>query len=143
MILTNKFDLPTLVYSDTAKRLKIPNIPEEEQINNLKELYNNLLLPLVQQLPGEINVTVAYRCHKLNAKVGGKPGSQHTKGMAADVEYRENGIEMNDEIVKKVKELGLEYDQMIREKVDLKTGKPSWIHLSYNKENNRKQLFTL
>lgn len=137
MTLTDTFDLAVLTHSDTATRLKIPNVPSEEEKANLRKLYDNLLLPLVKAMPGELSVTVAYRCHKLNAKIGGKPNSQHTKGQAADLEYRENGVEMNHKIIEKVRELGLEFDQCINER------NGAWIHLSYNEGKNRNQYFKL
>ena len=68
--LAKQFDLKTMTHSDTAVRYKIDNTPSTEETENLKLLYENILLPLCEALPGQINVTNAFRCHALNAKVG-------------------------------------------------------------------------
>jgi zinc D-Ala-D-Ala carboxypeptidase len=137
MILTKTFDLKTMTHSDTAVKHGIPNVPNAEQIENLKKLYDNVLLPLVENMPGQINVTVAYRCSKLNAMLKSKPTSQHTMGKAADIEYRENGVEMNQKIIDKIRELDLPVDQCINER------NGAWYHVSYNEGKNRKQFFSL
>lgn len=137
MILTSTFDIKTMTHSDTATKHGIPNVPNAEQIENLKKLYDNVLLPLVESMPGQINVTVAYRCSKLNAMLKSKPTSQHTMGKAADIEYRENGVEMNQKIIDKIRELGLDYDQVIDER------NGAWYHVSYNEGKNRKQFLKL
>lgn len=137
MILTDTFDLKAMCHSETAARHKIVNKPTEEAIANLKLLYENILHPLVLALPGQINVTVAYRSHALNAKIGGKPGSQHTKGMAADIEYYENGKEDNKKLLETIKELKLPVDQCIDER------NLSWVHVSYNHGHNRGQFLKL
>lgn len=141
-LLTDTFSLAVLTHSDTAVSHGIDNTPNAEQAANLRALYDNLLWPLVKALPnGDINVTVAFRCDKVNELVGGKPNSQHRLGMAADLEYYEGGKEDNMKIVNAVKNLGLMYDQIILE--NMKDGKPSWIHISYNHGKNRKQFLTL
>lgn len=137
MILTKTFDLKTMTHSDTAVKRGIPNVPNAEEIENLKKLYDNILLPLVESMPGQINVTVAYRCSKLNAMLKSKPTSQHTMGKAADIEYRENGVEMNQKIIDKIRELDLPVDQYIWERGG------AWCHVSYNEGKNRKQFLKL
>ncbi len=134
--LAKQFDLKTMTHSDTAVRYKIDNTPSTEETENLKLLYENILLPLCEALPGQINVTNAFRCHALNAKVGGKPASQHTTGKAADIEYYENDKENNPLLIAKIKELKLPIDQCIDE-----YGR--WIHVSYNHGKNRGQFLKL
>ena len=135
--LTGDFDLKVLTHSDTAIRYKIDNVPSQTEIDNLKLLYENILLPLFKALPGKINVTVAYRNHSLNAKVGGKPASQHTQGKAADIEYYENGKENNQKLMDTIKELKLPVDQCIDER------NLAWVHVSYNHGKNRGQFLKL
>ena len=137
MTLTDKFNLKTMTYSQTASDNGYWEqfIPSDEVIDNLMVLHRDLLVPLVKALPGEIRVNCAYRCTRTNIKVGGKDKSQHLKGMAADVEYWENGKEENKKLMDKVRELNLDYDQMIDER--------GWVHLSYNLDNNRKMFFKL
>lgn len=132
-----------MTHSVTAERNGFleQNTPSDYVIDNLLELYDKVLLPLLDYLPGELSVNCAYRCDRVNVAVGGAKNSQHTKGMAADIEYREDGVEQNNKIVDAVNHLKLEYDQMILEKVG--TNGPAWIHLSYNKDHNRKMTFKL
>lgn len=137
MKLTKEFDLNVFVHSDTAQRLGIDNTPTPEAQSNLRALFDNLLLPMQNAMPGTFNVTSGYRCHKLNAAVKGKPESQHTKGMAVDVEYHEGGPEMNTAIIEWVKQSGIDFDQCINEYPD-RNGNPRWVHLSYNPGKNRK-----
>ena len=138
MKLTDQFDLSVLTHSDTAARLRIDNTPDDAAKANLRLLYDNVLLPLVKALPGELNITNAFRCNKLNATVKGKPTSQHVKGMAADVEYREHGMENNRKIVEAIKANGIEFDQCIEE-----NGPTGWIHVSYNQGKNRNQFLKM
>ena len=139
MILTEKFDLKVLTHSDTAIRrgFEEQSIPSDAVVANLELLFDNVLVHLVRSLSGEINVTCAYRCKRVNDAVGSKDTSQHLQGKAADIEYRENGVEKNQVIIDTVKRLNLAYDQMIDEK------NLSWVHISYNHGKNRKQFFKL
>lgn len=141
--LTAEFDLKAMTFSRTAERYNIAEqyTPPPDVVENLKALHEHVIVPLVNALPGDLTATCAYRCTKVNAKVGSKPTSQHPKGMAADLEYRENGVEMNHKIIEAVNWLELDYDQMIAERIV--NGKPSWVHISYNHNHNRKQFFKL
>ena len=56
------------------------------------------------------------------------------KGQAADLQFKVDGVMKNKDIWDKVIELGLPFDQMINE-FDY-----AWIHISFNKGNNRKAL---
>lgn len=144
MSLKEKFDLRMYTQSATAARENIQEqyIPPDHVVDALENLHKYLIMPVAEYLPGDLTVTSGYRCHRLNAKVKGAPSSQHVKGMAADVEYREGGKEMNKKIIEAVKNLGLDYDQMINEHPDA-AGNPAWVHLSYNIVGNRRQHFTI
>lgn len=144
MTLTDKFNLLTLIHSDTAIKngYAEQSQPSDAVVDHLEELYNAVLLPLVKSLLGTMNVTCAYRCPRLNVAVGGAPASQHVQGFAADVEYYEGGQEQNDKLIAKALELKLDFDQMIGEGKD-ENGRPRWVHISYVKGKNRKQHFYL
>lgn len=128
-----------MTHSDTAVRLGHveQNQPPDVVIDNLEKLYKNVLLPLINELPGEFNVTCAYRCPRTNKAVGGNENSQHLTGRAADIEYRENGVEKNQVIIDTVHSLHLNFDQMIDEK------NLSWVHISYNEGKNREQFLKI
>jgi hypothetical protein len=77
-----------------------------------------------------------YRSPKLNTAIGGSATSQHVRGEAIDLDSKDNAFNKDifDYIVK-----NLDFDQVIAECPD-KEGKPSWVHVSYKKTGNRKQV---
>lgn len=110
----------------------IEKVPKELQCNVIF-LVLKLLQP-INDATGWINdITSGYRAPALNKAVGGVPTSQHAKGEASDNNFREGKIYKKPyEVASKVKELGLEYDQMILYN--------TFVHLSYSRDNNRNQL---
>ena len=133
MRLSKNFTLNEMCFSQTALRKNIDNSPNPEIINNLKLLTENILQKLRDQL-GAIRVTSAYRSPALNRAIGGARKSQHMTGNASDIVIIRDGKMDNRLIFDAVIELGLDFDQMIWEF----GGK--WIHISYNKDFNRKQV---
>lgn len=79
------FTIKELCHSDTAKRLGIDNVPNEDVIAHLKVLVDNILDPAREMLGSPIYVSSGYRQPTLNAIVGGDKNSQHMKGQAADI----------------------------------------------------------
>ena len=93
--LTPHFSLEELTTTKTG----ISNIPDENDINQLRILCRDILEPLREQisqcyghrdvsgLPEYIPLIVdsGYRCPALNKFVGGVPTSQHLLGQAADI----------------------------------------------------------
>lgn len=144
MNLKEPFDLKDYTQSPTAAKQGFNEqyIPGDQVVDRLEDLHKNIVRPLAEYLPGVLSITSGYRCPRLNAHIKGSPKSQHTFGMAVDLEYRENGIELNNIIIEAVKRLNLTYDQMIKEFPDAK-GNPKWVHLSYNAGHNRMMYFTI
>lgn len=143
MRLSKSFIISEFLNSNVAKRKGILLDPPNEHIDNMSLLCRNLLQPLRDKLGNPIRINSGYRSIELNKAIGGAykiidgkyvPTSQHTKGMAADLKYVENGKVNNKKLFDTVLEMGLEFDQMINE------FNYSWIHISYNKGNNRKQI---
>lgn len=133
------FTIPEMTASNVAKAKGIENVPLVEHKVALTALINNVLDPLREAYGKPIIVTSGYRSPILNKMVGGVPTSQHTKGEAADI------VPKNRKDMKRLWELAQElpdYDQLINEKPD-KNGVPSWIHISFKREGNRKEMFTL
>lgn len=132
MNLTKNFTLEELTYSATANALKIPNNPNEEQIESLKRLAINILQPIRDKF-GVVGISSGFRSVRLNEKVNGKPNSQHKTGEAADIGYVK-GTRLKD-VFKYIKD-NLDYDQLLYEIA----GGVIWIHVSYvSKEKNRHQ----
>jgi D-alanyl-D-alanine dipeptidase len=125
--------LREFVNSATAARKGISNKPTEVHLSNLKKLIDNVIQPVRDKI-GPIRITSGYRSPALNRAIGGSSRSQHSKGMAADIQFvRDNEMD-NKVIFDTILEMGLDFDQMINE-FDYK-----WIHISYNSKKNRKQV---
>ena len=133
MRLSRNFMLREFVNSATAARKGISNKPTEVHLANLKKLIDNVIQPVRDKI-GPIRITSGYRSPALNRAIGGSSRSQHSKGMAADIQFvRDNEMD-NKVIFDTILEMGLDFDQMINE-FDY-----SWIHISYNPKKNRKQV---
>lgn len=125
------FTMTEALRSDTAKRLGINNMPTDSKIlDNILELYINIMQPLREYVGRKIFINSLYRCPKLNEKVGGKPNSQHLEGKACD--FVIDGLTI-DQGVQAVLKSGVPYDQLIHE--------GTWIHVSFDKKRNRRQYF--
>ena len=123
-----------LLKSDVAKQYNINNMPTDSKIlDNLLNLIIYCLQPIREQLNKPIHITSGYRCSLLNRKVGGVGNSQHLTGQAADV--RVDGMTAQ-QLFTRIKNGGVEYDQLINEY-------DQWVHISFDKNKNRKQAFKL
>lgn len=135
MIITKNLTLQELIDSNTAKAKGIDNSPTNEHLRNLIEIANNIFQPLRDGIGKPIRISSGYRSEKLNKAVGGSKTSQHNKGQALDL-VATTGF-TNKDIFDYIKN-NLEFDQMIWEFGTDKN--PDWVHVSYNKGKNRKQV---
>lgn len=128
MKLTNNFKLYEFIKSNTATKYNIPNNPGITEIGNLKALCENLLQPLRDLYKEPFIINSGYRCPELNKLIPGSSStSQHVKGQAADVRVK-NARSLQRVLIAS----DLEFDQAILY--------PTFLHLSYNKGKNRKQI---
>lgn len=127
MNLTTNFRLIEFTVSGTATARGIKNEPNETQVENLKVLCSRLLQPLRERYNEPFSINSGFRSTELNKAVGGVPTSQHTKGQAADVKVNEPR-----KLLTELLKSGLVFDQAILY--------PTFLHLSYNSANNRKQV---
>lgn len=119
MILTENFTIEELTATSTG----LNNAPGERESEKLLYVAAYLLQP-VRSRWGRVMVTSGFRSPEVNARVGSKPTSQHTRGEAADFLPLDAGI---DEVFRWiVKESGIRFGQIIRESV----GGRDWIHIS-------------
>jgi zinc D-Ala-D-Ala carboxypeptidase len=132
MKLSQNFSLKELTFSHVAELYDIANEPNNEQIEHLKALCINVLQPARDEFGKQIIVNSGFRCRELNTKIDGAVKSQHLEGKAADITSIDNNKLFN--ILLKQ----CNFDQLIAE--GLKNGKPKWIHVSFNGQNNRKQV---
>jgi len=148
------FKLKSYIYSSTATKQGIDNMPgvdkgEDEKltseyiIGNLEKLHNKCVGPIMthfNNLPNSsgnsIGLTSAYRCKNLNAALNppGVENSQHIQGMAVDIVYTEGE---SSEIYNWAIANLPTWSQIIWEFPE-KRGMKSWVHISYNSENNLK-----
>lgn len=135
MIITKNLTLQELIHSNTAKAKGIDNSPTNEHLRNLIEIANNIFQPLRDGIGKPIRISSGYRSEKLNKAVGGSKTSQHNKGQALDLVATIDFT--NKDIFDYIKK-NLEFDQMIWEFGTDKN--PDWVHVSYNKGKNRKQV---
>ena len=122
------------VYSNTAIRRGIDNVPNEKQLSNMKILAEKVFQPLREWVGKPIKINSIFRSPELNTAIGGSSKSQHCKGQAIDIDDT-FGYKTNAEMYHWIKD-NLEFDQMIWEFGDDKN--PNWVHISYvSKSENR------
>lgn len=123
------FSIKELIRSQNAINSGIDNTPNIEQIDNLLNLIFYCLQPIRDKLKKPMIITSGFRNSKVNFLAGGRINSQHLEGKAAD--FKVNGMTIN-QIINFIAKSGIEFDQLINEK--------TWVHISFNKGKNRKQI---
>lgn len=133
------FSIGELSQSDTADKEGIPNHPNTMQKMNMEKLIVNVLDPIRSLYGKPIYVNSGFRSESLNKMIGGAKNSQHMEGKAADITAGSPNENKNvwDIIMFLFQEGDIDFDQLIDE------SKLSWIHISYNEDNNRGQILAL
>jgi len=122
------------VYSNTAIRRGIKNVPNDKQLYNMKMIARQIFEPLRSYVGGPIKINSFFRCEELNTAIGGSSKSQHCKGQAIDIDDT-FGRASNAEMYEFIKN-NLNFDQLIWEFGDEEN--PAWVHVSYvSDEKNR------
>ena len=121
------------VGSNYAKQKGIKNKPNEEQVENMKLLAEEVFEPLREWVDAPIKVNSMFRSLELNTALKASKTSSHMKGEAMDITSM--GGKSNLEMFHWIKD-NLCFDQLIWEF----GAEPKWLHVSYNKDNNRKQV---
>ena len=129
------FTIQGLTASTTAAAKKINNNPTPEAVENLKLLVDMVLDPLRDVYGKPIRVNSGYRSPALNAAVKGSKTSQHMKGQVADITG--GSKQENKKLFELAQKLNLPYCQLIDEK------NFSWVHISYDKNNVKRQILHL
>lgn len=130
------FTLGELCKSDKALELRITNTPTDNATIERMQVLMSECLDKVREMWGKpLGVNSGYRSPELNRAVGGKPNSQHLKGEASDITAgtKENNRKLFDLIVAS----DIDFDQLIDESCY------KWLHISYCKGNNRRQILHL
>jgi hypothetical protein len=136
MQLSKNLSLAEVVRSESAKRRSINNTPTKEHLDNLVSIALNVFQPIRDHFLTPIHISSGYRSVALNKAVGGSSTSQHSKGQALDIDM--DGTKLtNKQIFDYIKD-NLEFDQLIWEFGT--DSNPDWVHVSYVKGKNRKQI---
>tara|TARA_Y100001973_G_C5183290_1_gene326222 strand:- start:1357 stop:1875 length:519 start_codon:yes stop_codon:yes gene_type:complete len=123
--------------SATAKKLNIDNIPNDDQLDNMKTLAQEFFEPLRERCGQPIRINSFFRCQELNEAISGSATtSQHIKGQAIDLDATKGMT--NKELFCIIKN-EFNFDKLIWEHGDNEN--PAWIHVSYNKHQNRKLVY--
>jgi hypothetical protein len=135
-MISNHISYKEGVYSTTATRRGIDNVPNDEQLANMELIAEKVFEPLREWVDGPIKVNSFFRSVKLNKAIGGSSKSQHCHGQAIDIDDT-YGKAANSEMYHYIKE-NLDFDQLIWEFGD--DDNPNWLHVSYvSEEDNRRR----
>ena len=135
MNLSKSFTLNELTKSQEALRLGITNIPNEEQILNLKILCEKILQPVRDFYGMPVSVSSGFRSPELCKAIGSSSTSQHTRGEAADFEI----FSVANKALAEFIVANLDFDQCILEFWNENEPNSGWVHCSYSSKYNRRQ----
>lgn len=138
MQISKHLTLDECTHSNTAIKLEIVNNnPTLTAIENMKLLAEKVFEPMREHFKKPIYISSMYRGIPLNVAIGGSKTSQHCAGQAMDIDMGDKQKPSNFEIFQYIKK-NLVFDQLIWELGNDKN--PSWVHVSYSKTHNRKQV---
>lgn len=116
----------------------LENIPNGEQMERIKLLCEKVFEPLREWVGKPIKINSIFRSFAVNKAVGGSSSSQHCANNGAAMDIDDTfGHKSNAEMFKYIVD-NLDFDQIIWEFGTDKN--PDWVHVSYKKTGNRKQV---
>jgi hypothetical protein len=134
MMISEHISFKEGVYSNTATRLGINNVPDKDSLVNMQVIAKKIFEPLRIYVGGPIKINSFFRSPELNKVIGGSSKSQHCSGCAIDLDDV-HGYKTNMQMFHWIKD-NLNYDQLIYEFGDDEN--PDWVHVSYvNDKHNR------
>ena len=137
MQLSKNLYLSEVTKSQTAIQKGIKNEPTKEEIQNLKDIAENIFQPVRDHFKVPIGISSGYRSKKLNQIIGGSKTSEHMSGRALDIDADIYGNITNKQIFDFIRK-NLEFNQLIWEFGD--DNNPDWVHVSFDKGNNKKRV---
>lgn len=127
------------VFSMTAKKHNISNLPTPEHVKNMVSVAEKVFLPIRVYFGEPVRVNSFYRSEALNPLIAGaSKTSQHMVGEAIDLSKTAKSRFTNKDLFDFVRK-NLEFDQLIWEYGTTK--EPQWVHVSFKRSGeNRKQI---
>lgn len=142
MNLSKHFTLKEMIASATAASKGVANIPNNEEIENIKKTCAQM--EVVRQLLGSnaVQVLSCFRSEVVNKLVGGSKTSAHRYGLAVDFRCPSfgNTRQIAEALVKAQKQGLIQFDQLILEFPE--NGMASWVHVGWSKGKPRGQILT-
>lgn len=138
MQLSKNFTLAEMTKSQTAIRNGIDNTPGPTEIANLQKLAVNVLQPIRDHYNRAVMVTSGFRSMSINSLIGGSANSDHSRGMAADIEIP--GLD-NKELALWIRD-NLKFSQLILEFYVDDDPDSGWVHVAYNENKLVKECLT-
>jgi hypothetical protein len=138
MKISTHLNLAEVTRSDSAKRHGIDNTPTPEHLENFKLLAEKVFEPIRLHFKEPIFISSGYRSKALNDFIGGSASSQHCKGQAIDIDMDGSKGGVTNKMVFDFIKSRLDFDQLIAEFPE--NSNPAWVHVSYVKTGNRKQI---
>ena len=137
--LSKNFYLSEMTVSNTALKYDIPNIPNEEELEEIIKTTTELIQPIRNYIGKPITINSGFRSKKLNKKIGGSKTSQHVKGQAVDSECYSLGDNL--EYANKIIESDTPFDQLILEVYNPKIKNSGWVHVSRSDKPRYQKLY--
>jgi len=136
MKISEHISMKEALRSNTAKRLGIDNMPDNDTLLTMQITAQHIFEPLRNKFKEPIYISSFYRSPELNKAIGGSSRSQHCKGEAIDIDDVYSKA-TNADFFNYIKDK-LEFDQLIWEFGDDEN--PAWVHVSYSLGKNRMRI---
>lgn len=136
MNISEHISMKEALRSNTAKRLGIDNMPDNDTLVTMQITAEHIFEPLRNKFNEPIYISSFYRSPELNKAIGGSAKSQHCKGEAIDIDDVYSKAS-NADFFNYIKDK-LEFDQLIWEFGNDEN--PAWVHVSYNLGKNRMRI---
>lgn len=139
MVISAHISFTEATFSKTAEQFGIRNLPNMEELHNMRRLAEKVFEPLRVHIGEPIRINSFYRSIELNRKIGGSATSQHCRGQAMDIS-RQGQSYTNADLFKYIRD-HLAFDQLIWEFGTAQ--EPEWVHVSYTDQNRKQVLRSL
>lgn len=136
MNISEHISMKEALRSNTAKRLGIDNMPDNDTLVTMQITAEHIFEPLRNKFNEPIYISSFYRSPELNKAIGGSSSSQHCKGEAIDIDDVYSKAS-NADFFNYIKDK-LEFDQLIWEFGNDEN--PDWVHVSYSLGKNRMRI---